>query len=114
MLMYVFVRILYSQALRLVPSRNPPKPRYARRYVSWTRSSASVGLRVMRNAAAYSADMKGIASSANCAWSAMEGRVPAPSKCDRPGAAGRKHSADVGRELHDVRARAEPARRSCG
>src|SRR5437764_15268813 len=69
--MNVFVRILYSHALRFVPSRNPPKPRYARRYVSWTRSSASAGLRVMRSAAEYRADMYGIASSANSAWSAM-------------------------------------------
>src|SRR5438132_5445141 len=82
--MNVFVRILYSHALRFVPSRKPSKPRYARRYVSCTRSSASDGLRVIRNAAAYRADMYGIASSAKRAWSAMETRVPGGANRARP------------------------------
>src|SRR5689334_15862260 len=114
--MNVFVRILYSHALRFVPSRNPPKPRYARRYVSWTRSSASAGLRVMRSAAEYRADMYGIASSANSAWSAMEpgyrrrsnrpGAGFAPSSASRcgPGGPGRTDPprAAAGRRLPET------------
>jgi hypothetical protein len=49
--MYAFVRIRYSQALRFVPGwywRNEAK---ALVNVSWTRSSASEGLRVIRRAA---------------------------------------------------------------
>jgi hypothetical protein len=48
--MKLFVRMRYSHALRFVPSWNPPNPRNARSTVSCTRSSASVGLRVIRNA----------------------------------------------------------------
>src|SRR4051812_27081645 len=51
--MKVLVRIRYSHALRLVPSRNWWKDAYALAYVSCTRSSASAGLRVMRSAAEY-------------------------------------------------------------
>src|SRR3954463_12549131 len=69
--MYVLVRMRYIHAFRLVPSWKPPKPRNARRYVSWTRSSASAGLRVMRRAPEYSELMSGIACSVNVAWSAM-------------------------------------------
>ena len=50
--MYVLVRIRYSQALRLVPSSNWWNAANALRNVSWTRSSASAGLRVIRRAAA--------------------------------------------------------------
>ena len=50
--MNVFVRMRYSQALRLVPSWNWWKAAKALTKVSWTRSSASAGLRVMRIAAA--------------------------------------------------------------
>jgi hypothetical protein len=41
----------YSQAFRFVPARNVPNAEYALRNVSWTRSSASAGLRVIRRAA---------------------------------------------------------------
>jgi len=51
--MKVFVRIRYSQALRLVPGRYWWKAAKALAIVSWTRSSASVGLRVIRSAAEY-------------------------------------------------------------
>src|ERR1700722_10098096 len=69
--MKVLVRIRYNQALRLVPSLKDPNARYALRYVSWTRSSASEGLRVIRRAALYSEPMYSIANSENWAWSAM-------------------------------------------
>ena len=49
--MNVFVRMRYSQALRFVPSWNWWKAAKALTNVSWTRSSASEGLRVMRSAA---------------------------------------------------------------
>ena len=52
--MKLLVRIRYSQALRLVPSGNWWKAANALTKVSWTRSSASAGLRVIRIAAAYS------------------------------------------------------------
>src|SRR5205807_450912 len=57
LLMNVFVRILKSQALMLVPFSNESKNRNAFRYVSWTRSSASLGLRVRRRALAYRASI---------------------------------------------------------
>src|SRR3984957_17379028 len=69
--MKVLLRILTSHAFRFVPSWNDPNARYAFRYVSWTRSSASAGFRVIRRAAVYSDDMYSIAWSANVAWSAM-------------------------------------------
>ena len=50
--MKVLVRMRYSQALRLVPSWNWWKAANALTNVSWTRSSASAGLRVIRSAAA--------------------------------------------------------------
>src|ERR1022692_4083112 len=46
--------ILYSYAFRLVPGLNWWKDRYAFAAVSWTRSSASLGLRVIHSAAGYS------------------------------------------------------------
>jgi hypothetical protein len=46
LLMNVFVRILKSQAFTFVPRSNLSKKRYAFRYVSWTRSSASFADRV--------------------------------------------------------------------
>ncbi len=49
--MNVLVRIRYSQALRLVPGWNWWNAAYAFAKVSCTRSSASVGLRVIRIAA---------------------------------------------------------------
>ena len=49
--MNVLVRIRYSQALRLVPGRNWWNDANALANVSWTRSSASAGLRVIRIAA---------------------------------------------------------------
>src|ERR1700761_9643071 len=52
--MNVVVRIRLSQARRLVPGRNWWKAAYALTDVSCTRSSASVGLRVIRRAAGYS------------------------------------------------------------
>src|SRR5215218_4947042 len=53
-LMYVFVRIRYSQALRFVPGRYWWNAAKALAKVSWTRSSASAGFRVIRSAAEYS------------------------------------------------------------
>ena len=50
--MNVLVRMRYSHALRLVPSVNWWKAANALTNVSWTRSSASAGLRVIRIAAA--------------------------------------------------------------
>src|ERR1700755_1474758 len=61
-LMYVFVRIRYSQALRFVPSSNWWNAEYALRNVSCTRSSASAGLRVIRRPAAYNWSTNGKAS----------------------------------------------------
>ncbi len=52
--MKVLVRMRYSQALRFVPSVNWWKAAKALAKVSWTRSSASEGLRVIRRAAEYS------------------------------------------------------------
>ncbi len=52
-LMKVLVRMRYSHALRLVPSRNWWKEANALAKVSCSRSSASAGLRVMRSAAEY-------------------------------------------------------------
>ena len=52
--MKVLVRIRYSQALRFVPAVYWWKAANALAKVSWTRSSASVGLRVIRSAAEYS------------------------------------------------------------
>ena len=49
--MKVLVRIRYSHALRLVPGRNWWNDENALAKVSWTRSSASAGLRVIRIAA---------------------------------------------------------------
>ena len=49
--MKVFVRMRYSHALRLVPGWNWWNEAYAFAKVSWTRSSASCGLRVIRIAA---------------------------------------------------------------
>src|SRR5450631_1339673 len=63
--MYVFVRIRYSQALRLVPCLYWWKAANALAKVSWTRSSASAGLRVVRRAALYSWSRKGMASFSN-------------------------------------------------
>ena len=60
--MNVLVRIRYSQALRFVPSWNWWKAANALTKVSWTRSSASAGLRVIRSAAAYSWSRNGSAS----------------------------------------------------
>src|SRR5215213_1742740 len=53
-LMYVFVRMRYSQALRFVPGRYWWKAAKAFAKVSCTRSSASAGFRVIRSAAEYS------------------------------------------------------------
>ena len=63
--MNVFARMRCSQAFRLVPGRNWWKAAYALAEVSWTRSSASVGLRVMRSAAGYSCPRKGTTSRSN-------------------------------------------------
>src|SRR3954447_12470350 len=52
----------YSHALRLVPSANWWKAEEAFTNVSWTRSSASAGLRVIRSAAGYSWSRNGSAS----------------------------------------------------
>ena len=60
--MKVFVRIRYSHAFRLVPGVNWWNELYAFAKVSWTRSSASDGLRVIRIAAAYIWSRKGSAS----------------------------------------------------
>src|SRR5450631_2630321 len=60
--MYVFVRIRYSQALRFVPCLYWWNAANALANVSWTRSSASVGLRVVRSAALYSWSRNGMAS----------------------------------------------------
>ena len=49
--MNVLVRMRYSHALRFVPGLNWWKAAYALANVSWTRSSASAGLRVIRSAA---------------------------------------------------------------
>ena len=56
-LMNVFARIRYSHALRFVPGLNWWNATYARANVSWIKSSASLGLRVMRSAAGYSLRM---------------------------------------------------------
>ncbi len=61
--MNVFVRIRYNQALRLVPCSNCLNAANAFTNVSCTRSCASAGLRVIRNAAAYNWSMKGRACS---------------------------------------------------
>ena len=53
-LMNVVVRMRFSHARRLVPVWNWWKAAYALADVSCTRSSASVGLRVIRRAAGYS------------------------------------------------------------
>src|SRR5579875_2316699 len=63
--MNVLVRMRYSQALRLVPSWNWWKAANALTKVSWTRSSASAGFRVIRIAAAYSWSRYGSASRSN-------------------------------------------------
>src|SRR5690348_7924101 len=63
--MNVFARMRCSQALRLVPGRNWWNAAYALTDVSWTRSSASVGLRVMRRADMYSCPRKGTTSRSN-------------------------------------------------
>src|ERR1019366_5647662 len=86
--MKVLVRILYSQALRLVPSSKRPKARYAFKKVSCTRSSASAGLRVMRSAAEYSDGMCSMARYAKCAWSAMACTIVIGCSLDGPGRAG--------------------------
>src|SRR5665647_697307 len=71
--MYVFVRIRYSQALRLVPCLYWCKAANALVNVSWTRSSASAGLRVVRSAALYSWSRNGMASASNrvARWAAV-------------------------------------------
>src|ERR1039457_2407172 len=63
--MNVLARMRCSQALRLVPGRNWWNAAYALAEVSWTRSSASVGLRVMRSAAGYSGPRNGTTSCSN-------------------------------------------------
>src|SRR5689334_12768568 len=63
--MNVFARMRCSQALRLVPGRNWWNAAYALTDVSWTRSSASVGLRVMRRADMYNCPRKGTTSRSN-------------------------------------------------
>src|SRR5690242_20076634 len=60
--MKVLVRIRYSHAFRLVPGVNWWNELYALAKVSWTRSSASDGLRVIRIAAAYIWSRNGSAS----------------------------------------------------
>src|SRR5512132_2393315 len=81
--MKLLVKIRYSHALRLVPSWNPAKPRYARRYVSCTRSSASAGFLVIRSAAPYrdgnsgrtSRSKRSRSARSSCAVCAMVTRV---------------------------------------
>src|SRR5438552_17436844 len=80
--MNVLVRIRYIQARRLVPSVNPRNPRYARRKVSWTRSSASEGLRVRRRAAEYRLGSSGMASRSNRSLSAASSPLEAPDVSD--------------------------------
>ena len=75
-LMNVLVRIRNSHARRFVPSSNVAKLRYARRYVSWTRSSASAELRVIRMAALNNCGAYCIASVAKAARSAMAAPYP--------------------------------------
>src|SRR3954447_26048509 len=82
--MKVFVRMRYSQALRLVPSWNWWKAANALTKVSWTRSSASDGLRVMRMAAAWSWSRNGRASrskrAVRCSLVSFS-TVPTSSRC---------------------------------
>ncbi|GAA3461389.1 hypothetical protein GCM10018963_34020 [Saccharothrix longispora] len=57
----------YSQAFRFVPREKDANAEYALRKVSWTRSSASAGLRVIRRAAEYNWSSIGMASRSNLA-----------------------------------------------
>src|SRR5215212_456995 len=82
--MKLFVRIRYSHALRFVPSWKPANPRYARRTVSCTRSSASAGLRVIRSADEYRPESSGITSRSKRARRAGSSSVGACWAVDTP------------------------------
>src|SRR6266571_4316094 len=63
--MNVFASMRCNQAFRFVPGLNWWNAAYALTDVSWTRSSASVGLRVMRRAAGYNCPRNGTTSRSN-------------------------------------------------
>src|SRR6266568_5102563 len=63
--MNVFASMRCNQAFRFVPGLNWWNAAYALTDVSWTRSSASVGLRVIRRAAMYNCPRTGTTSRSN-------------------------------------------------